>query len=97
MSVQSLPEKQCPACNGLIHWKVIRDELGSPLYNGLCCDCGAIMRNREAPDVTQGKNLEKYGHIGRILVKDLHALDKRITKFPLDVQIGILRQRQHSE
>lgn len=91
---QEQPETECPKCSGPIDWKVVRDALGSPMYNGLCRKCNIVMRNREAPDITRGKTLEKSGEVGGIPVEDLGALDRRFTRLPGNVQLGILRRRQ---
>ena len=91
MRQQKLPEKKCPVCGGKIDWKVIHNKLGAPSYNGLCENhkCNAIIKGRETPEITRGKELER----GEL--KGVHCMDKRITSLPCDVQIGILRQRMH--
>lgn len=89
------PEKCCPECKGEITWKVVRAALGAPAYNGLCKKCNIVLRGRETPSISKGKELEKNGRIGTKLVKNLDAMDKRILRLPGDVQLGILRQREH--
>lgn len=83
------PEKKCPNCDSKdIDWKIVRDELGTPSYNGLCKNCNAIMRGREPPEITRGRKLEK----GEL--KGVYCMDKRITSLSCNTQIGILRERQ---
>ena len=83
------PEKKCPNCGSKrINWKVVRDGLGNPFYNGLCLACNAVMKGREPPEVTRGRNLER----GEL--KDVSCMSKRITSLSCDTQIGILRERQ---
>lgn len=89
------PEKECPECGGKISWKSFVTIFGSPFVNGLCSKCNIIFRNRQDPQVTEGENLELEGEIGGVKIKDIPAMDKRITSLPCNVQIGILRQRQH--
>lgn len=60
--------------------------------NGHCLDCNVILRNREDPEVTQGKALEKAG-----VTSSFDALDPKITQYSVDTQLGILRQRQHPD
>lgn len=91
-----LPERKCPECGGRISWITVH-ELGAPTYSGLCKKCNIVFRGRETPHITKGKNLERNGKIEGISVKDIHAMDKRITSLPCDVQIGILRARQHPD
>ncbi len=83
------PEQHCPECGGPVSWKVIHSSWGAPLYNGLCGKCNTILRGRETPEITKGKELEKGE------MKGVPCMDKRITALPCDVQIGILRQRMH--
>jgi len=90
-----LPEKNCPKCKGPIHWTVVRDSFGSPSVNGSCNKCMFMFREREAPQITEGMSLEYNGKIKGTPIKNIGALDKRITSLPCDVQLGILRQRQH--
>ena len=85
-----LPEKKCTQCGGAINWKVVRSIWGSPEYNGLCEDCSALFRGREAPDVTKGKRMVKDGKIPR----GIETMDPRITQHNADVQLGILRELQ---
>lgn len=94
---QPKPETECPECAGPIDWIVVRGTLGKSMYNGLCEKCCIVLRDREVPDVTRGKILEKDGKVGDIFIKDIGALDKRITSLPGDVQIGILRERHRVE
>ncbi len=89
-------ETECPECGGYLSWMVVH-ELGAPMYNGLCGKCNIILRWREAPEISRGKALEKYGEIDGTPVKDMKAMDKRITRLPCDVQIGILRERHCRE
>lgn len=84
---QNEPEKHCPRCKGPINWKLVRDGFGSPLYNGLCPVCNIVLRGREAPAVTKGRQLAKD-------FPALHGLDKEIMRLPGDVQLGFLRERQ---
>lgn len=88
------PEKKCPECKGLIEWIIVHNAWGAPTANGLCRKCNIHFRGREAPEVTKGKALEKSGEIDGKAVKDMHCMNKRITRLPCDVQIGILRERQ---
>jgi hypothetical protein len=88
------PEKHCPECKGPINWKVVRNTFGSPVVNGLCTKCNIIFRRREAPHVTEGKNLERDGTLNGTPVSEIDCMDRRITSLPIDVQIGILRERQ---
>ncbi len=94
MEKQRLPEKECPECKGKIEWKVVRSNLGSPQYNGHCSKCAIVFRDREAPQITEGKKLEREGEIKGKPINKMTALDRRITRLPCDVQIGILRERQ---
>lgn len=87
-------EKECPECHGPIDWKLIYGDMGSPCMNGLCKHCNIILRNREPPDVTEGKRLEREGEIDGAPVKDMDAMDKRITRLSVPMQLGILRERQ---
>ncbi len=89
MGKQKLPEKECPECKGKLDWKLIVGKWGSPQVNGLCKKCNLVCMNREPPDITKGKKLEKSG-----VTKNIPAMDKRITSLPVYVQIGILRERQ---
>jgi hypothetical protein len=89
------PEKECPECKGEISWKIVRNDYGAPFANGLCSNCNIVFRGREAPEIRQGMNLEKHGEVDGVPIKDMHCMDKRITKLSCDTQIGILRQRQH--
>ncbi len=82
------PEKRCPLCKGKLSWITVR-RLGAPSANGICPKCNIVLRGREAPEITRGKALEKGE------MKGVHCMDKRITRLPCDVQIGILRQRMH--
>jgi len=86
--MQLIPEEYCPECKRKISWKTIHNNFGAPQANGLCMNCNVVFLNREAPDVTRGKNLEKTG-----ITINLYCLDERITSLPCDVQIGIFRQR----
>jgi len=88
------PEKECPNCKGELEWKVVRDGSGTPVYNGLCRKCSLVLRRREAPQITEGKKLERNGMIDGVPVKNLEVLDKRIMRLPDDIQLGILRERQ---
>lgn len=87
-----LPEKECPECHGEISWIIVRDEWGSPQANGHCGKCSLVFRNREAPEITEGMELEHSGS-----TKGIPAMDERITRLPCDVQLGILRERQHPD
>lgn len=80
------PEKACPMCNKVLEWVIIRTEGGAINYNGYCFKCHICLKNRELPDHTKGRKLAPS------LVK-FHALDKQITKYNTDVQVGILRAR----
>lgn len=91
---QKLPEKECPECKGEINWKISHESLGSPKANGLCKKCNIIFWNREPPEITEGKKLERKGKIKGTLIKNIPALDDRITSLPSNVQLGILRERQ---
>lgn len=82
------PEKYCPKCKGQINWKVIWNDLGAPQYNGICKKCNIVLRGRETPEVTYGKELE------RGILKGVHCLDRRITSLSIQTQLGILRERQ---
>jgi len=88
------PEKECPNCKGELEWKVVRDGSGTPVYNGLCRKCSLVLRRREAPQITEGKKLERNGMIDGVPVKKIGALDRRIMRLPNDIQLGILRERQ---
>lgn len=87
MSKQLIPEKECPECKGKIDWKVVYGNFGRSQYNGLCRNCKGILRDREIPDVTKGRKLAKD-------LKGVHPMDKRITRYNGNVQIGILRELQ---
>ena len=80
-------EENCPECGGRIHWRTIH-HIGAPIYNGHCPKCNIVFRNRETPQIAKGKRMAK-DLIG------VHCMDKRITSQPCDVQIGILRAKQH--
>lgn len=84
-----LPEKHCPECGRLIDWKVFH-KMGAPTSSGFCKKCCIVFKNREAPEITEGKKLEKSG-----ITKDKSW--KEIAHYPCDVQIGILRKRQHPD
>lgn len=90
MRKQKLPEKKCPVCGGKIDWKVVHSEMGAPAYNGLCQTpgCNTLLKDRETPEVTRGKELER----GEL--KGVDCMDKRITSLSCDTQIGLLRERQ---
>ena len=83
------PEKVCPSCGGRVHWKTVIYASGAPIYNGLCINkkCNAVIKGREHPEITKGKNMAKE-------LKGVDCMDKRITSLPCNVQIGILRERQ---
>ena len=85
------PDEKCPVCGSKISWKTVHGEMGQPYYNGLCIKpgCNTVLMCRETPRVTRGRNLER----GEL--KGVPCMDKRITRLPCDVQIGILRQRMH--
>ncbi len=89
MDKQLMPERQCPECKGPLSWKTVRNGLGAPTANSFCPKCNIVLRKREAPEITRGKQLERRE------MKGIHCMDKRITRLPCDVQIGILRQRMH--
>lgn len=89
MKEQKLPEKECPECKGKLEWKLVRNNWGGPGYNGLCKKCNLVIFDREVPEITKGKAMERNGE-----TKDIHAMDERITDLPVDVQLGILRERQ---
>jgi len=92
------PEKECPECKGPISWKIVRDSFGTARTNGLCRNCNIVFRGREAPEIRRGINMERHGKdVDGTPYKDMYAMDKRITRLPCDVQIGILRARQHPE
>ena len=91
------PEKKCPECSGSISWKIVYNVWGAPTANGICRKCNIVFRGREAPEITKGKNMERHYKIGDTEVKDMHCMDKRITRLPCNVQIGILRERQHGK
>ena len=82
-------EKVCPRCKGAIDWKIVYGSFGAPQANGLCTTCNVVFRNREAPEVSRGRALE----LGELAGVD--AMDARILSLPGNVQLGILRQRQH--
>jgi len=84
------PEKKCPVCGSKISWKTVHGELGQPSYNGLCTKpgCNILLMDRETPQLTRGRNLERRE------LKGIDCMDKRITSLSCDVQIGILRERQ---
>ncbi len=82
------PEKECPECNGKIQWITVHSAYGAPIYQGHCPKCNIIFRGRETPQVAKGKRMAK-DLIG------VGCMDKRITSQPCDVQIGILRAKQH--
>ena len=86
MSRGALP-KQCPACGGAI--SVSR---GNETRAGWCCTtkgCAVFgFKDYDSFGVTEGKRISgDYDGVS--------ALDKRITSLPVNVQIGILRKRQH--
>jgi len=83
------PEKCCPECKGEINWKVVWNGVGAPQYNGLCKKCNIVLRKRETPEVTRGKQLER-GELNGV-----DCMDKRITSLSLQTQLGILRERQN--
>jgi hypothetical protein len=83
-------EDKCPECGGKINWKVVRGELGSSFYNGLCKKCNIIFRRGEIPDLKRGRELAR-----RLKVKN--ALDKRLTQYNTDIQVGYLRAIQHCD
>lgn len=89
---QPMPEKECPECGGKLTWKLVRNSWGSPQVNGLCSKCNIVLRGRKAPGISKGERLEREG-----VTSGISCLDKRITNLPCDVQIGILRQRQHGD
>ena len=88
------PEKKCPECKGPMEWKVVHSLLGAPSTTVFCSKCNLVGTGREAPQVAEGKELERSGKINGKPIKDMAAMDKRITRLPCDVQIGILRERQ---
>lgn len=85
------PEKECPSCGGKLSWKIIVTSLGAPMANGMCPKCCIVLRGREAPEVTRGRQLEN----GEL--KGVSALSRRIMRLPCNVQIGILRERHRQE
>lgn len=83
------PEKKCPECGGRISWITVT-ALGAPTVNGMCMNkkCNNVFRGRESPEITRGKEMAKE-------LEGVSCMDKRITRLPCNVQIGILRARQH--
>ena len=86
---QTKPEKECPRCKGVLSWKIVYGDFGSPKVNGLCVKCNIVLFDREAPEVSRGRALELGEMAG------VGATDDRITSLPGHVQLGILRQRHY--
>ena len=84
------PEKKCPKCKDPINWKVVHSDLGAPIYNGLCVRCNIVFKGRETPELAKGKELERSG-------ATQNKTWKEIARYPCDVQIGILRERQNTK
>ena len=82
------PEKECPECKGTLTWKVIYGSWGKSEYNGLCSKCNIVLKGRETPDLRKGRLLAHE-------LKINHPLDKRLTQYNGDVQIGYFREIQH--
>lgn len=82
------PEKECPECGGRLTWKVVREPFGKSGYNGLCSKCNIVLRGRETPDLRKGRKMAET-------LSGIHVMDKKITRHNADVQLGILRARQH--
>ena len=83
---QQLSEEECPKCGRKINWKVIRNQLGTPQYNGLCTNCHIVFGNREVPQITEGRELYRSGK------RIKHW--REIAHLPCDVQVGYFREAQ---
>lgn len=81
-------ETECPECKGKLDWKVIYGGLGNPTYSGLCKKCNIVLKDRETPDLKKGRKIAE-----NLRIK--HTLDKRLTGFNADVQLGYFRTIQH--
>jgi len=83
------PEKYCPKCKNIINWKTVHSALGAPSASGICEKCNIVFKDREAFEITKGKEMAKD-------FEGISCLDKNFTKLSGTVQLGILRARQHS-
>ena len=79
----------CPACGGRIR---ISGGCDDGARSGWSCSvCMAFsFAQHDSPEITRGKKLKKE-------LEGVHFMDKAITSLPANVQIGILRARQHPE
>lgn len=81
----------CPECEKPMRWQEgllnegSRDGTVGRYY---CPDCHLNMRQTESKAIRKGKALAHE-------LEGVATMDKRITRLPGDVQIGVLRARQH--
>ena len=81
---------KCPECKKTMKWQegLLRDghrNMTSGKY--YCPDCNLYGKTKESKAVREGRKLAKE-------LSKYPAMHKEITKYPVAVQIGILRERQ---
>ena len=87
-----MTNKVCPDCKKPMKWQEgLLDSSGArdmSVGRYYCPGCNLFAKQTESRGLRKGRKLAAS-------LKDVPAMDKRITKHSCGVQIGILRARQH--
>lgn len=85
---------KCPECKKPMKWQegllTGSGERDMTVGRYYCSSCNLWSTQTESRGLRKGKKLAHK-------LKGVHAMDKRITKHSLEVQLGILRAKQHCE